>query len=84
MQFIPNGPDIPEELLQAQEKGKVIFFVGAGVSMPAGLPSFEGLVTDMAKEKGEVFNDEELKLFKNGEYDVAALFTTNLLSEKFL
>jgi hypothetical protein len=69
MQFIPNGPDIPEELLQAQEKGKVIFFVGAGVSMPAGLPSFEGLVTDMAKEKGEVFNDEELKLFKNGEYD---------------
>ncbi len=28
MQFIPNGPDIPEELLQAHEEGKVIFFVG--------------------------------------------------------
>ena len=35
---------IPEELRQAHEDRKVVFFCGAGVSMPAGLPSFKGLV----------------------------------------
>ena len=44
MQFIENGPDIPEHLLQAHEDGKVIFFCGAGISYPAGLPDFKGLV----------------------------------------
>ncbi|MEE9216642.1 MAG: SIR2 family protein [Anaerolineales bacterium] len=35
---------IPEELRRAHEDGGVVFFCGAGVSMPAGLPSFKGLV----------------------------------------
>lgn len=34
----------PEKLRQAHEDGNVVFFCGAGVSMPAGLPSFSGLV----------------------------------------
>ena len=44
MQFFKNGPDIPERLLQAHEDGGVVFFCGAGISYPAGLPGFEGLV----------------------------------------
>lgn len=44
MQFIKNGPDIPEELLEAQEEDRVVFFCGAGISYPASLPSFGGLV----------------------------------------
>ena len=32
MQFVPNGPDIPEALLQAHEEGDVVFFCGAGIS----------------------------------------------------
>ena len=28
MQFIPNGPDIPDALLQAHEDGRVVFFCG--------------------------------------------------------
>ncbi len=35
---------LPEKLRQTHEDGNVVFFCGAGVSMPAGLPSFEGLV----------------------------------------
>ncbi len=35
---------IREELRRAHEDGEVVFFCGAGVSMPAGLPSFQGLV----------------------------------------
>ena len=44
MQFIENGPDIPNQLLQAHEEGRVVFFCGAGISYPAGLPGFKGLV----------------------------------------
>lgn len=44
MQFIPNGPSIPDELLVARDAGDVIFFCGAGVSQhEAGLPNFEKL-----------------------------------------
>ena len=35
---------IPERLLLAQARGKVLFVCGAGVSRPAGLPLFRGLV----------------------------------------
>ena len=44
MQFVKGGPDIPERLLQAHEDGRVVFFCGAGISYPAGLPGFDGLV----------------------------------------
>ena len=52
MQFIANGPDIPDELLQAHEEGKVVCFCGAGISYPAGLPGFGGLVNKIYKSIG--------------------------------
>lgn len=53
MRFIKDGPDIPEQLVQAQEDGTVVFFCGAGVSGPAGLPGFAGLVDSLYAELGE-------------------------------
>lgn len=47
MQFIKKGPDIPERLLQAHEDGRVVFFCGAGISYPAQLPTFSGLVNKL-------------------------------------
>ena len=44
MRFRPAGPDVPTELVAAQEKGQTIFVCGAGVSRGAGLPLFRGLV----------------------------------------
>ncbi len=44
MQFVKRGPNVPEHLLKAHEEGRVIFFCGAGISYPAGLPGFAGLV----------------------------------------
>ena len=44
MQFVRNGPDIPERLLQAHEDERVVLFCGAGISYPAGLPGFARLV----------------------------------------
>ena len=37
MQFVKEGPDIPERLLEAHEDGHVVFFCGAGISYPAGI-----------------------------------------------
>lgn len=37
----------PVILRQAHEDGDVVFFCGAGVSMPSGLPSFKGLVEEV-------------------------------------
>ena len=42
--LIPDGPDIPGELIHKQEAGEMVFFCGAGISIPTGLPSFRGLV----------------------------------------
>ena len=44
MQFVAQGPEIPDALLRAHEEGRVVFFCGAGISYPAGLPGFKGLV----------------------------------------
>lgn len=43
MRFLEDGPDIPDALIEARELGEVVFFCGAGVSAPAGLPDFAGL-----------------------------------------
>ena len=52
MQFVTNGPDIPDALLQAHEEGRVVFFCGAGISYPAGLPGFKGLVEEIYQLNG--------------------------------
>jgi hypothetical protein len=39
-----DGPDIPDSLLHEHEDGRVVFFCGAGISYPAGLPGFRDLV----------------------------------------
>jgi len=43
MRFVEDGPPIPAHLLEQQAQGNVVFFCGAGVSMPAGLDSFAAL-----------------------------------------
>jgi NAD-dependent SIR2 family protein deacetylase len=69
MQFITNGPDIPDELLQAHEEGRVVFFCGAGISYPAGLPSFKGLVEQIYQLNGTTLTDIERDAFDREQYD---------------
>jgi SIR2-like domain len=75
MQFVPNGPDIPNALLQAHEEGNVVFFCGAGISYPAGLPGFQGLVDGIYKNVGEQPNSTEKEAYDRWQYDT----TLNLL-----
>lgn len=69
MQFITNGPDIPDALLQAHEDGSVVFFCGAGISYPAGLPGFEGLVKEIYQLTGTTFSDIEHEAFRREQFD---------------
>lgn len=69
MQFITNGPDIPDELLQAHEEGRVVFFCGAGISYPAGLPGFKGLVEQIYRLNGTIYSDIEKDAFDRGQFD---------------
>ena len=49
MIFSEHGPNIPQSLLDEHAAGKVIFFVGAGLSCGAGLPNFRNLVSEVKK-----------------------------------
>lgn len=69
MQFIINGPDIPNALLQAHEEGRVVFFCGAGISYPAGLPGFKGLVEQIYQLNGTELSDIEREAFNRGQFD---------------
>lgn len=67
MRFFENGPAIPDSLIEARELGEVVFFCGAGVSAPTGLPDFGGLADNLivkltaqesrdARDAGESFD----------------------------
>ncbi len=56
MRFAANGPDVPLDLIAAQERGQTIFVCGAGVSRGAGLPLFRGLVEGVYQRLGEDWN----------------------------
>lgn len=77
MQFIKNGPDIPELLLQAHEDGRVVFFCGAGISYPGGLPGFSGLVNKVYSDVGATPNDVEQTALDGALYDTAISLLEN-------
>jgi len=79
MQFIPDGPDIPVEVLRAQEEGRLVLFCGAGVSKPAGLPLFKELLEDVYRALTATRDAIEESEFAKGNFD--RVFT--LLEKRF-
>ena len=82
VQFVRNGPHLPESLLQAHEDGRVVFFCGAGISMPKLLaepkPSarskpldFASLVESLYTEFGVTPNPRQKRAIETRQYDIA-------------
>lgn len=69
MQFVDNGPEIPDALLQAHDEGRVVFFCGAGISYPAGLPDFKGLVKEIYRIVGTTRTTIEQEAYTRSQYD---------------
>ncbi len=69
MQFIMDGPDIPDALLQAHEEGRVVFFCGAGISYPADLPGFKGLVDEIYRIVGTTPSLIEQAAYLRNQFD---------------
>jgi hypothetical protein len=69
MQLVANGPDIPDALLQAHEEGCVVFFCGAGISYPAGLPGFKGLVDKIYDLVGTTPDAIEQEAYARNQFD---------------
>ena len=69
MQLVANGPDIPDALLQAQEEGGLVLFCGAGISYPAGLPGFRGLVDVIYSLVGTTPNAIEQEAYERNHFD---------------
>lgn len=77
--FIVNGPDIPESLLEAHEEGRIVFFCGAGISYPAGLPGFQGLVSEIYEKLGATFISTEKQTYDKEQFDT----TLDLLERRY-
>jgi len=69
MQFVPDGPDIPLAVLQSHEEGRLVFLCGAGVSRPAGLPDFKGLVSRVVEDLGAKLTRDERRECGRGQFD---------------
>jgi NAD-dependent SIR2 family protein deacetylase len=61
MRFVPDGPDVPNDLIRKWREGKVLFLAGAGVSVPSQLPLFDGLALGVY----EVLNDSLFSILKD-------------------
>ena len=77
MIFTEDGVDLPEELLTSLAEGRLVLFVGAGVSaraFPAQTkgtfyPSFPELVREVALRLGRVLSEQEGRDIKSGFAD---------------
>jgi NAD-dependent SIR2 family protein deacetylase len=67
--FTTNGPEIPIEVLPMLEDSELVFFCGAGVSTPTGLPLFGELVSAIHKCVHEDMRELEKQAFQNGAHD---------------
>jgi hypothetical protein len=69
MRFTEDGPDFPQKLLDEVLLGDVVLLCGAGISMPAGLPSFKGLTDRLFQSLSEEKTPSEQISYKSARYE---------------
>jgi len=69
MRWNIGGPDLPPELLQSMEEGHLVLFCGAGISRPAGLPGFCGLIEAVYLKTNEEKSELEQSAFESKNFD---------------
>lgn len=69
MKFSATGPEIPSELIEASLRGEVVFLVGAGASLPAGLPGFKQLTEHIYRRLSIKAEPAEQLSIEQGRYE---------------
>lgn len=69
MQFVDHGPNIPDELIDAHESGRLIFFCGSGISKNAGMPNFKELTEEIYTSLGHSMKASERDAWCKNQYD---------------
>ena len=75
--LVPTGPQIPEEIAQALRYDNLVFFCGAGISKPNGLPLFNELSKQVCENLHLSIDDTPLLKVAQDRGDYAGLL--NLL-----
>ena len=69
MRFSASGADIPEKLIEAAIRGRTVFLVGAGVSLPSDLPGFEALTEKIYAALGLTIEPAERHSFEQKRFE---------------
>jgi len=69
LSLVKDGPVLPLEVTGALEEERLVFFCGAGISAPTGLPNFLGLVDWIYEELGQQKTPPEEIAYKQKQYD---------------
>ncbi|WP_332606094.1 hypothetical protein [Acinetobacter sp. ESBL14] len=69
MQFINNGPNVPDELLQAHKEGRVIFFVVQVFLFQQDFQHSKCLVDKIYKNLGDTHSENENIAYQKMQYD---------------
>ena len=64
MRFNADGPIIPDSLLRERDAGRVVFLCGAGVSVPAGMPTFVRLTELVIKDLAPAEESDIVQAFE--------------------
>ena len=64
MRFNADGPIIPDSLLRERDAGRVVFLCGAGVSVPAGMPTFVRLTELVIKDLAPAEESDIIQAFE--------------------
>jgi len=83
MRFLSDGPSIPDDLLERRDRGDVVFFCGAGISRPAGLPGFGELAARVMKALGTPPEAKSRQLFEHSSLSPELDRVFNLLQQEY-
>jgi len=82
MKFSSDGPEIPNELIDAASRGDIVFLCGAGISQSSGLPNFRELTKKVFEKLSLDMTAAEQHSFEKDRYEETLGSLSRRLADK--